>query len=91
MTERRGNDKEKVKNKKMSKIKYNKENKIISIKISNNKSIDSDVQNNVVIDYDKNNNITNIDIMNISIDEFEENKMHFNEIIELKQKAHLKK
>lgn len=51
-------------------IKYDKEAKILSIRVSDKKSIDSDAKGNVVIDYDKNGNVVNIDIMKISLDEF---------------------
>lgn len=75
----------------MAKIQYNKENKIISIKISNKKSIDSDVQDNVVVDYDKDKNITNIDIMDINFNEFKPKKLYFEEIIKEKVKIHARK
>lgn len=75
----------------MAKIQYNKENKIISIKISNKKSIDSDVQDNVVVDYDKDNNITNIDIMGVNFNEFKPKKLYFEEIIKEKVKVHARK
>ena len=65
----------------MSKIKYDPKAQIISIKMSNKKSVDSDVQNNLVIDYDANNDITNIDLMNIDINEFNSKKVYFEEII----------
>jgi len=68
----------------MPKIQYDKQNKIISIKISNKKSIDSDVQDNIVVDYDKDKNITNIDIMDINFNEFEPKKLYFEEIIKEK-------
>lgn len=55
-------------------IKYNKEAKIISIRISKRKSVDSDVKNNVVIDYDKDGGVVNIDIMKIGLNEFK--KIH---------------
>ena len=74
----------------MAKIQYNKESKIISIKISNKKSIDSDVQDNVVVDYDKNNNITNIDVIYIDFNEFKSKKLCFEEIIREKVKVHAK-
>ena len=34
-------------------IKYDKEAKILSIRVSDKKSVDSDAKGNVVIDYDK--------------------------------------
>ncbi|KKP32459.1 MAG: hypothetical protein A2312_03595 [Candidatus Staskawiczbacteria bacterium RIFOXYB2_FULL_32_9] len=51
-------------------IKYDKEAKILSIRVSDKKSVDSDAKGNVVIDYDKNGNVVNIDVMKISLDEF---------------------
>lgn len=51
-------------------IKYDKEAKILSIRISDKKSVDSDAKGSVVIDYDKNGNVVNIDVMKISLDEF---------------------
>lgn len=54
----------------MIKIKYDKETKILSIRISNKRGVDSDAKGNIVIDYDKKGNIVNIDIMKISLDEF---------------------
>lgn len=68
----------------MSKIKYNKDNKIISIRLSRKKSVDSDVQNNVIVDYDASGNIVNIDIMNIDFNEFISNKINFTDIIQKK-------
>lgn len=54
----------------MAKIKYDKETKILSIRLSTKRSVDSDTKGNIVIDYDKDGDIVNIDIMKISIDEF---------------------
>ncbi len=68
----------------MSKIKYDKESKIVSIKMSNKKSVDSDVQDNVVVDYDKNHDIVNIDIMDVNINEFVSKKAYFEEVIKQK-------
>jgi uncharacterized protein YuzE len=58
----------------MVKLKYNKESRILSIKMSNKKSVDSDVQDNIVIDYDKDKNIVNIDIMDTNINEYEKKR-----------------
>jgi len=51
-------------------IKYNKNSKIISIRISRKKSVDSDVKGNIVVDYDENGEIVNIEIMKINLNEF---------------------
>lgn len=58
----------------MPKIEYDKETQILTIKVSKKKSIDSDVQKNVVVDYGKDGEITRIEIMGISINEFEKEK-----------------
>ncbi len=54
----------------MTKIKYDKEVEILSIRLSDKKSVDSDARGNVVIDYDKEGKVVNIEIMNISLEEF---------------------
>lgn len=54
----------------MSKVTYDKNSRIMSIRIKGSKSVDSDIQDNIVVDYDKNGNIVNIDIMDISLNEF---------------------
>ena len=54
----------------MSKITYDKQSQIMSIRLKKSKSVDSDVQDTIVIDYDKKGNIVNIDVMNISVNEF---------------------
>ena len=56
----------------INKIFYNNQDKILSIKLSDEQSIDSDVRGNVVVDYNKEGMINNIDIMNFSLDEFKE-------------------
>lgn len=56
----------------INKIQYNKQDKILSIKLSDEHSVDSDVRGNVVVDYDKKGMISNIDIMDFSLDEFKE-------------------
>ena len=58
----------------MSKVHYNKKEKILSIKLSNESSADSEVRGNVVVDYNQEGLITNIDIMSFSLDEFREIK-----------------
>lgn len=55
-------------------IKYDKNSKILSIRLSKEKSVDSDVKDNVVVDYDKNGEIVNIDIMEINLSEFSQIK-----------------
>ncbi len=52
------------------KIKYNKKSSILSLRFSKNKSVDSDIQGNVVIDYGKDGKVVNIEVMNISMDNF---------------------
>ena len=54
----------------MAKIKYDKETKILSIRLSDKRSVDSDTKKNIVVDYDKGGDIVNIDIMKISLNEF---------------------
>ncbi len=51
-------------------INYDKETKILSIRLSDEKSADSDARGNVVVDYGKGGKIVNIEIMNISLEEF---------------------
>lgn len=54
----------------MAKITYDKQSHVMSIRLKRAKSVDSDVQDNVVIDYDKQGGIVNIDVMDISLSEF---------------------
>lgn len=54
----------------MTKIKYDKDVKILNIRLSDKKSVDSDAEGNIVIDYDKNGRVVNIEIMDININEF---------------------
>jgi len=54
----------------MKKINYDKDVKILNLRLSNSKSVDSDVKGNVVVDYDKNGEIVNIEIMKINLEEF---------------------
>ena len=65
----------------MPKIYYNKEAKIMTIKISGKKSVDSDAQKNIVTDYDKDGNITKIEIMSINLNEFEKEKINTREFL----------
>lgn len=65
----------------MAKIKYDKDSKILTIRLSNKKSVDSDVRKNVVVDYDKDGGIVNVEIMNISMEEFKTADNYFNKIL----------
>ena len=51
-------------------IKYDKDSKIVSIRVGKKRSVDSDVKDNIVVDYDDDGEVVNIDIMNISLAEF---------------------
>lgn len=70
----------------MPKILYDKKAKILSIRLSNKQSIDSDAQGNIVIDYDRNGKIVNIEIMDISIEEFFKAKEQFKELLKSEEK-----
>jgi len=50
----------------MPKIDYDKEAKILTIKVSDKKSVDSDAQKNVVVDYGKDGVIRNLAVFNKS-------------------------
>jgi len=65
----------------MSKIKYDKEAKILSIRLSNKPSVDSEARDNVVIDYDKEGKIVNVEIMRISLDEFKKTDIYLSQIL----------
>jgi uncharacterized protein YuzE len=52
------------------KINYDKETKILSIRLGKEKSVDSDARGNVVVDYNKGGKIVNIEIMNVNLEEF---------------------
>jgi len=65
----------------MSCINYNPKAQILSIKISHKKSVDSDVENNVVVDYDETGRITNIDLMKVSINEFERARHYYEDLV----------
>lgn len=56
----------------MNKVIYNKQEEILSIKLSDAPSVDSEIRDNVVIDYDPKGEITNIDIMSFDIKDFKE-------------------
>ncbi|MBU4332227.1 DUF2283 domain-containing protein [Patescibacteria group bacterium] len=51
-------------------IKYDKDSKVVSIRVGRKRSVDSDVKGNVVVDYDADGEMVNIDIMEISLAEF---------------------
>jgi len=51
-------------------IRYNKDSKILSIRVSKKKSVDSQVKENVVIDYDVEGEVVNVDIMEINLVDF---------------------
>ena len=55
---------------KIPKVSYDNEAKILSIRLAKDKGVDSDVYGNVVVDYGKNGKPVNIDIMEISLNEF---------------------
>ncbi|MFB6212676.1 MAG: DUF2283 domain-containing protein [Candidatus Magasanikbacteria bacterium] len=57
---------------KKPKISYNEDSETVSIKVKDKKSVDSDIQGNVVIDYDEEGQVVGVDIMNISLDDFEQ-------------------
>lgn len=48
----------------MTRISYDPEVEILSIRLSDEQSVDSDLEGDLVIDYDKNRNIVNLEIMN---------------------------
>jgi len=64
----------------MAKIKYDKETKILTIRLSDKKSVDSEARGNVVVDYDKERKVVNIEIMNISLEEFGRAEHYLNKI-----------
>jgi len=64
----------------MAKIKYDKETKILTIRLSDKKSVDSEARDNVVVDYDKEKKVVNIEIMNISVEEFGRTEHYLNKI-----------
>lgn len=65
----------------MTKIKYDKETKILSIRLSNKPSVDSEARGNVIIDYDKEGKIVNVEIMRINLDEFKKTNIYLNQIL----------
>lgn len=71
----------------MAKIQYDKETKILNIRLDNKSSVDSDARGNVIIDYDQDGKIVNIEIMNISLEEFKKADVYFHKIIKRKEVA----
>ncbi|OGG54252.1 hypothetical protein A3H16_01590 [Candidatus Kaiserbacteria bacterium RIFCSPLOWO2_12_FULL_53_8] len=67
----------------MVKIGYDKEARVLSFRIGRGKSVDSDVEDSVVIDRDKKGRIVNVEIMDISIDEFRKAQPHMRKIAHL--------
>ena len=53
-----------------SKIQYDQETQILSIRLASRKSVDSDMYDNVVVDYDKQGKPVHIDIMAFSLADF---------------------
>ena len=53
----------------MTKISYDPEVKILSIRLQKTKSVDSELKENVVLDYDKNGRLVNIDIMEVDLED----------------------
>ena len=59
--------------KKIPKISYDKEAKVLSVELNGAKSVDSDIQGNVVIDYDKSGKIVRINLYDFNFDAFKDN------------------
>ena len=53
----------------MTKISYDPEVKILSIRLQKTKSVDSELKENVVLDYDKSGRLVNIDIMEVDVED----------------------
>lgn len=54
-------------------ISYDKENKVLSVKLKQAKSIDSDLSGNVVIDYDKNGEAVRVNFYDFNFNDFKSN------------------
>ena len=52
------------------KIKYDKENGVLSLRMGRQKSVDSDIQGNVVVDYDRAGRLVGVDFYNFSFHDF---------------------
>ncbi len=53
----------------MTKISYDPDVKILSIRLQKTKSVDSELKENVVLDYDKDGRLVNIDIMEVDLED----------------------
>lgn len=54
----------------MSRIRYHKKEKILSVRLQQKRSVESEVKDNVVIDYGPDGEVVNIDIMAINLNNF---------------------
>ncbi|MEK7155868.1 MAG: DUF2283 domain-containing protein [Patescibacteria group bacterium] len=55
----------------MVKITYDKQARILSLRLSSKKSVDSEVEDTIVIDRDKDGAVVNVDIMDVGLNEFQ--------------------
>lgn len=55
------------------KISYDRDSRVLSLKVSKARSVDSDIQGNLVIDYDKKWRIAGINMYKFSFEAFREN------------------
>ncbi len=53
----------------MPSISYDPEVNILSIRLKRVKSVDSELKGNVVLDYDAKGQLTNIDVMNVNLED----------------------
>jgi uncharacterized protein YuzE len=53
----------------MPSISYDPEVQILSIRLKRVKSVDSEIKGNVVLDYDAKGQLTNIDVMNVNLED----------------------
>ena len=53
----------------MTSFSYDPEVNILSIRLKKAKSVDSDMKGNVVLDYDAQGQLTNIDVMNVNLED----------------------
>lgn len=60
----------------MVKIAYDKQARILSLRVSSKKSVNSEVEDTIVIDRDKDGAIVNVDIMDVGLDEFRRTRAH---------------
>ena len=58
--------------KRVPKISYDKESRVLSIEVKLAKSVDSDIHGNLVLDYDAKGDIARINLYTFSIDAFKE-------------------